>query len=404
MKKFFRVSMVAILAIAIFSCKKEGTGNVSYQAVTVWAEVSASGVKLSGKKGPDLSSEEPWTPYFLVSEKEKVADDASAVKVDATVDGNDFTGTAKGLVNAKKYFFAAVIEQGGKKYVGASKSFMTAVEKVSLNYQKYYLPVGESLELKATVSPDGSSQKVTWKSSKEEYATVSDGVVKGIKKGMAYIYATSEDGFREAACQVIVLAPVPSNAVHMGTAVYWMKWNVGANSEEQSGKYYAFGEIKARPATGDYEGVYTSPNSGTPYPTLALENDAAYRTYGGNWRMPTKFEAQDLIDNCTLSEDTVKGVKGMRLTSKINGKSIFFPYGGYYDRETFVSHGNSSYLRTSTCEGKSGYRKASPDVISYRNYEGKLSCNVSAMESSGYEYNQYLFYAMNIRAVYDGSK
>ena len=168
MKKFFRVSLMAMLVIAAFSCKKEGTGNVSYQAVTVGAEVSASGVKLSGKKGPDLSSEEPWTPYFLVSEKEKVADDASAVKVDATVDGNDFTGTAKGLVNAKKYFFAAVIEQGGKKYVGASKSFMTAVEKVSLNYQKYYLPVGESLELKATVSPDGSSQKDTWKSSKEE--------------------------------------------------------------------------------------------------------------------------------------------------------------------------------------------------------------------------------------------
>ena len=120
--------------------------------------------------------------------------------------------------------------------------------------------------------------------------------------------------------------------------------------------------------------------------------------------MPTCFEAEDLINNCTLAEETVKGVKGIRLTSKINGKSIFFPYSdGYYNHGTYVTS-SLSFLRTSSCCGNSGYRKARPYFITYTSNNGKPYCNVADYESNGYEYNQYLFYAMNIRAVYDASK
>ena len=120
--------------------------------------------------------------------------------------------------------------------------------------------------------------------------------------------------------------------------------------------------------------------------------------------MPTRFEAIELIDNCTLSEETVKSVKGIRLTSKINGNSIFFPYcDGYYNNDKYVTS-SVSFLRTSTCSGQSGYRKATPHFITYRNYEGTLNCSVGGYETSGLLYNSYLSYAMNIRAVYDASK
>ena len=79
---------------------------------------------------------------------------------------------------------------------------------------------------------------------------------------------------------------------------------------------------------------------------LKPEQDVAHVNLGGNWRMPTKAEFQELIDNCNVTwtnDYNGTGIKGRIFTSKVNGKSVFFPAAGYcYDSSvgSVGSYGN----------------------------------------------------------------
>ena len=71
--------------------------------------------------------------------------------------------------------------------------------------------------------------------------------------------------------------------------------------------------------------------SGKAYKTneiLDLSDDAAHVNMGGKWKMPTKNDLEELIDNTTYEVETINKVKGMMFTSDINGNQIFIPFGG----------------------------------------------------------------------------
>ena len=115
----------------------------------------------------------------------------------------------------------------------------------------------------------------------------------------------------------------------------WATCNVGASSPEQAGRYFAWGETKGY--TGEqvnYGRHYFDSESykaASISADLILEQDAAHVNLGGNWRMPTKDECQELIDNCnTMWTDDYNGtvVAGQVFTSKVNGNSVFFPAAG----------------------------------------------------------------------------
>lgn len=82
-------------------------------------------------------------------------------------------------------------------------------------------------------------------------------------------------------------------------------------------------------------------------------DDAAVIHWGNGWRMPTNDEVIELCANCTSVWETMAGVKGVRMTSKINGNSIFLPAGG--DRGSGEVHwvGEQGYYWTSTLEAQS---------------------------------------------------
>ena len=78
---------------------------------------------------------------------------------------------------------------------------------------------------------------------------------------------------------------------------------------------------------------YTSTDGKT---TLDLEDDAARAHMGGDWRMPTKDEIQELFNNKYTryvldGNFHGSGVSGCEIISEINGKSIFIPAAGYRD-------------------------------------------------------------------------
>ena len=128
----------------------------------------------------------------------------------------------------------------------------------------------------------------------------------------------------------------------------WATCNVGATSPEQAGLYFAFGETTGYSAEQVEKGKrsfdsasYTAPSVSE---NLNLEQDAAHVNLGGNWRMPTKAECQELFDNCDAvwtDDYNGTGVAGCIFTSKINGNSVFFPAAGYFNGSSVKGVGSS---------------------------------------------------------------
>lgn len=402
-----RSSLFPILAIiavlSSVSCKKIDTVQAGNGVITLSSTLKADGVDLFGRGDKELDETQPWSAYFLVSQAPGVLDDKSAIRVDATIgEEKEFSGCFKDAEPAVLYYFVAMAEQGGKKFNGKEKSFTAPVSKVVFEKDMVYVGVNESIEVKVQVLPENASQDVTWETTNSSIAKVENGIVTGLALGTATLRATSADGVRSATCKVVCRKGVPAAAVDMGLSVYWGRFNVGASSESSSGSYYAYGDTKTRSTYNmdSYEGKYPTPNSGTPYPSLDLKYDAAYSVLGDNWRMPTLFEAEDLIKNSTVSSDQVNGVKGVRLTSTINGHSIFFAFGGYYSGSTYTtteSPSTSGYLRLSTCSNANSSYKV---TVYFIRFDDTPSCWVGSEKRDGYTYNSWIYYGLNIRPVY----
>ena len=105
------------------------------------------------------------------------------------------------------------------------------VTGVSLNKSTTSVEVGHNTKLIATVMPNNATNKnVTWTSSDESVATVSNGLVTGVKKGTATITVRTVDGNKTATCMVnVVETSVPVTGVSLNKQT--MSLNIGM--EEQ---------------------------------------------------------------------------------------------------------------------------------------------------------------------------
>ena len=135
---------------------------------------------------------------------------------------------------------------------------------------------------------------------------------------------------------------VVESAVDLGLSVKWANMNVGAESPEDYGNYYAWGETSTKANynwstyfdTNDGGNTFTKYNNEGGKTILDPEDDVAHVKWGGCWRMPTKTEWQELIDNCTWTWTTQNGINGYKVTSNKAGytdKFIFLPAAGGHD-------------------------------------------------------------------------
>ena len=132
----------------------------------------------------------------------------------------------------------------------------------------------------------------------------------------------------------------------------WAICNVGANSLEEYGDYFAWGETEPKDYYGwsTYQYCNGSSNTLTKYcinpeygyngftdslTTLLPEDDAATSNWGVDWRIPTKEEWQELHDNTISTWTTQNGVNG-RLFTASNGNSLFLPAGGCGNQNYYV--------------------------------------------------------------------
>lgn len=95
-----------------------------------------------------------------------------------------------------------------------------SVEGISLDKTTIELTEGDEAILTATITPDNATNKnMTWTSSDESVVTVSEGKVTALKKGIATITVTTEDGKKTATCEVSVKEkPVPVENVYLDKA------------------------------------------------------------------------------------------------------------------------------------------------------------------------------------------
>ena len=134
----------------------------------------------------------------------------------------------------------------------------------------------------------------------------------------------------------------------LSSGTLWATCNVGAESPEDFGDYFAWGEtspkeiydwksyeycsfvdgryVLTKYCTNSYYGLDGFVDSLTVLEPL---DDAAVANWGEHWRMPTGEEWRELYQNTTLTWTTQNNVDGILLTSW-NGNSLFLPYTGFY--------------------------------------------------------------------------
>ena len=158
----------------------------------------------------------------------------------------------------------------------------------------------------------------------------------------------------------------------------WATMNMGANSPEDYGDYFAWGETAPKSVYNRSTYKWCRSNGDDDYKVtkycvdsdfgyngfvdnkteLDPADDAATANWGSGWRMPSKEQMVELDENCTSEWTTINGINGRLFKSKKNGASLFLPAaacrwddelyylglcGGYWSRTLLSSYPSCAY-------------------------------------------------------------
>ncbi len=157
--------------------------------------------------------------------------------------------------------------------------------------------------------------------------------------------------------------------VDLGLSVLWATCNVGANSPEGYGDYYAWGETDTKDTytsenykwfdtnkktrLGEY--LLTKYNADSYYgrvdnkSKLDAIDDVATVKWGNQWRIPTYVEWNELRKRCSWVWVMRGDVQGYIVTSKVNSNSIFLPAAGEGGHLSCVGHYWASTISYAGC-------------------------------------------------------
>ena len=203
-------------------------------------------------------------------------------------------------------------------------------------------------------NPSETDNKVVWEN---ETAWITNVLIDLTPNTTYYVkaYATNEAGtsYSEVMTFTTLETPVEYEYVDLGlpSGLKWATCNIGANSPEEYGNYYAWGEVLTKDeytqANSLTYGKQMDDISGTQY-------DAATANWGGDWRMPTHTEMTELSNKCTWEWTTQNGVEGYKVTGP-NSNYIFLPAAGYFNGASFNSGScGYSYYWSSTTDSNAG--------------------------------------------------
>lgn len=166
--------------------------------------------------------------------------------------------------------------------------------------------------------PQGANRTITWSPLAESDEFVADNVA-----------------FKVEALHAFVDLGLPSGTL-------WATCNVEANSPEEFGGYFAWGEVESKESFSWENYKWGTRYNLTKYNNvdklLVIEpiDDAATANWGQNWRMPSVEQWKELKFYCKETEMDSAGVHGSLFVSRKNGNSIFFPFSGIKTDERFL--------------------------------------------------------------------
>lgn len=164
--------------------------------------------------------------------------------------------------------------------------------------------------------------------------------------------------------------PVPNDCVDLGLAsgLLWAKYNMGTTEPTELGDYYAWGETSTKKKYysdnykyykwkgDDFKGI-TKYNEEDGKTVLDLEDDAARANLGVGYRIPTKADWEELLEDCkweavtitlpeTLDPSQKKSIARWKVTGP-NGNSIVLPMTGGFKADGWaVMPDNDTYYTT----------------------------------------------------------
>ena len=345
MKKYFSFFFFALLAMFLVACDSPnvnypsgdgsdegGSNSKSYVTTGDAKDITYKSATLFGEVNVEISDydEIEWGVMYSTDKAELESHLGTKVLAEGALQEDMYSVSVAGLEAETKYYYCAFVFLNEKQYkYGSVKSFTTD-EKTTGN---------------------GTSNRHEW---------VDLGLPSGLK---------------------------------------WATCNVGASQPEEYGDYFAWGEVEPKEyyywdsykwCNGDYDtqtkycnDSYYGYNGFTDNKTtLELSDDAANYNWGGGWRMPTKEEQDELLNNCSWEWTTQNGVNGYTVTGP-NGNSIFLPATGF-------RHGSSL-----SSAGSVGYYWSSSLYTSYPVY----ACVLSFYSGNVGRGSNYRYYGRSVRLV-----
>ena len=226
-----------------------------------------------------------------------------------------------------------------------------------------------------------------------------DAAINGIKDEIANLVKAVEDGNKSEADALAEIAkkleelkaaggskpkPIPSNCVDLGlpSGLLWAKSNMGTTVPTEIGDYYAWGETSPKKKYhGNNYKHYTGSdldikkyNEKDWKTVLELEDDAANANLGVGYRIPTREDWEELLDNCkweavtttlpVIMDPSQTKVIARWIVTGPNGKSIILPMTDSFRSDAWITSDEDTYYTTANlwpAEGLSDgkkYRKA----------------------------------------------
>lgn len=318
----------------------------------------------------------------------------SDFKATAAVAGDAFSVRLTNLENNTRYYYRAYTIIDGRTIYGEPRSFMTT----HLNIRKDIAVTGTIAQAENTlehivtnianiggINFSSITLGVCWSSTNND-PTIKDFTAstqqmdaeskyKVAMTGLetitscyyrAYVKTDEDVYYGEVKSFVVGQKSYVNLGLPSGTL--WATCNLGAATPEEYGDYFAWGETvpKAKYSWSTYKYSKGSYSSLTKYCNdiyygykkhydainiLDKSDDAAYKSWGGNWRMPTSEELRELMDpnNCQWiwyesGNNEFNGVAGYRVQSKMTGYTenyIFLPAAGMVTNSKVENEGET---------------------------------------------------------------
>lgn len=350
-----------------------------------------------------------------------LSDDEASLRqqTSSSLSGNTFVVEFQNLSPCTEYKYRSFVRYGGHTHYGQYRTFTTKnlsnvivtgeVENIAYTSviitsslmldsidQKDELVVGMAYSTSSSFiiqSNESSKYSVSGRQNVNEVLEDTFTVtLDDLSEGTIYYYAafTQTDGkYRFGDVKSFTTKEL---SVDLGLSVKWAACNVGANSPEESGGYYAWGEVEEKDDYDwdTYKWCNGSDDSMTKYcvdgeygvidnkTVLEPEDDIAHAMLGGNWRMPTSEDFEELVEKCTWEWTTNNDVNGQLVTGP-NGNSIFLPAAGYrfgtsfFLQNKYGSYWSATLIKTHSCYGYE--HSFDNDGVRYGNYESRKTGN-----------------------------